>query len=369
MLSPSYVRYDDSVEVVQPDEEATIGEVLDVFHKLQTLTFEKHRHAVRAAHAKSHGILRGELTVSGGLSRPLAQGLFATPRTYPVIVRLSTAPGDILADGIASFRGMALKVIGVDGPKLLPELADAVTQDFLLVNHPFFPTGDVRSFLSAQRRLETTAHAPEPLQEALTTTSRLAGDAVRAFGAGDPAGLIGQAKPETHILGETYYTTAPLRYGDYIAKLAVVPVSDALQPLVGRHVDTSDAYALRDLVVAFFREQGAECELRAQLCTDLKTMPVEDASVRWPEDAGEHGSPYQPVARLTIPAQEAYSPERRVYADEVLAFSPWHTLPAHRPLGSLMRARRRAYDASARFRHAMNARRASEPRSIDELPA
>ncbi len=269
MSTAAYVRYDDAVEVVQPDEEATIGEVLEVFHRLQTLTFEKHRHAVRAAHAKSHGILRGTLTVLGGLAAPLAQGLFAAARAYPVIVRLSTAPGDILADGIASFRGLALKVIGVDGPKLLPELADAVTQDLLFVNHPAFPTGDVRSFLSAQ--------------------------------------------------------------------------------------------------VAFFREQGAVYEVRAQLCTDLETMPVEDASVRWPED--DRGSPYQTVARLEIPAQEAYSPERRVYADEVLAFSPWQGLRAHRPLGSIMRVRRRAYDASARFRHAMNARRASEPRSIDEFPA
>ena len=368
-MPSTYVRYDDSIEVVRPDEAATISEVVATFAALQTLTFEKHRHAVRAAHAKSHGILRGMLHVHDGLAEPLAQGVFAAPRTYPVIVRLSSAPGDVLADGIASFRGLALKLIGVDGPKVLPELADAVTQDFLFVNHPAFPTGDVRSFLTAQRRLERTAHLPEPLQEALTTTSRLAADAVRAIGAGDPTGLIGQGKPETHPLGETYHTTAALRYGDYVAKLAVTPASEHLLPLVGRHVDTSDASALRDLVVAFFREQEAEYDVRVQLCTDLATMPVEDASVRWPEDPADGGSPFEPVARLVIPAQDAFSPARRVYADEVLAFSPWHTLPAHRPLGSIMRVRRRAYDASARFRHAQNARAASEPRDIAELPA
>ncbi|MET0625292.1 MAG: hypothetical protein ABW250_20305 [Pyrinomonadaceae bacterium] len=52
----------------------------------------------------------------------------------PFIVRYSTAPGDITPDGIAAFRSMAIKVIGVEGRKFLPETADALTQDFLLVN-------------------------------------------------------------------------------------------------------------------------------------------------------------------------------------------------------------------------------------------
>ena len=30
--------------------------------------------------------------------------------------------------------------------------------------------------------------------------------------------------PETNILGETFYSQAPIRYGDYLAKVAVAPV-------------------------------------------------------------------------------------------------------------------------------------------------
>ena len=93
-------------------------------------------------------------------------------------------------------------------------------------------------------------------------------------------------------------------------------------------------------------------------------MPVEDASVEWPEEE----SPYRPVARLSFPAQEAYSPERRVYFDDGLAFSPAHGLAAHRPLGSIMRARLKAYRPSARWRAEMNAQRRSEPRSLDGVP-
>jgi hypothetical protein len=69
------------------------------------------------------------------------------------------------------------------------------------------------------------------------------------------------------------------------------------------------------------------------MCTDLKTMPVADASIDWPQDQ----SPYQTLGKLVILAQDAFSPARRVYADDVLSFNPFHCLPAHRPLGSINR--------------------------------
>lgn len=93
-------------------------------------------------------------------------------------------------------------------------------------------------------------------------------------------------------------------------------------------------------------------------------MPIEDASADWPQDE----SPYQAVAKLSISPQEAYSPERRVFADDVLSFNPWHCIEEHRPLGSIMRARIKAYEASTKFRHEMNAQPRLEIDSIDQVP-
>ena len=197
------------------------------------------------------------------------------------------------------------------------------------------------------------------LFELLTASTPL-----RAVGVDIVGGVAGNAMPETHILGETYGITAAIRYGDYVAKLIAAPVSENLTALTGEGVDTSNPSVLRDLIVEFFRTNNAEYELRVQLCTDLEKMPVEDASVEWSEDA----SPYRPVARITIPAQEAYSPARRVYADDVLTFSPFNCLAEHRPLGSVMRARKTAYEASSNYRHQMNAVKRIEPSGIDELP-
>jgi len=125
-----------------------------------------------------------------------------------------------------------------------------------------------------------------------------------------------------------------------------------------------NASALRDQVVDFFSREDAEYVLRAQLCTDLTRMPVEDASIEWPEDQ----SPYQPVARIRLPRQDAYSPARRVFADDILSFNPWHCIVAHRPLGSINRSRRSAYEASSHYRHTMNGQPRIEPADIAALP-
>jgi hypothetical protein len=45
--------------------------------------FDKHRHAVRDARAKSHGVLKGELEVYPDLPLHLCQEIFAMPKRYP----------------------------------------------------------------------------------------------------------------------------------------------------------------------------------------------------------------------------------------------------------------------------------------------
>jgi hypothetical protein len=99
-------------------------------------------------------------------------------------------------------------------------------------------------------------------------------------------------------------SVAPIRYGAYIAELGVIPARDGLQgTMAGETLDLQDEDGLRTNVVEYFRTNPAEFMVAVQLCSDLETMPVENAAVAWPEDE----SPYRPVARLVLPAQDAYS--------------------------------------------------------------
>jgi hypothetical protein len=281
-----------------------------------------------------------------------------------VIVRFSTAPGDLQSDRVPAARGMAIKVLGVEGDKLLPD-DDTRNQDLLLVNHPVIPFGHVKAYWDAQQVLEKGEGAPETMQRITGAIARGAQHLLRAAKVEVPAALQALAASNHHVLGETFHSMAAVRYGDYVAKLSAAPLSDEIRALTGLPVpiDRGES-ALRDLVVEHFRDHGAEYELRAQLCTTTAEMPIEDASILWPEDK----SPHQPIARLIIPPQAAYSDARRIYADDVLSFSPWRGLAAHRPLGSINRIRRAAYEQSSKFRHATNVAPRTEPTAISELP-
>lgn len=103
---------------------------------------------MRSVHAKSYALLEGELTVPDGLPAELAQGMFAQPGTYPVVLRFSTNPGDILDDRVSAPRGLAVKVIGVDSARL-PGSEGAVTQDFVVANGPAFVALDAKTFLGS----------------------------------------------------------------------------------------------------------------------------------------------------------------------------------------------------------------------------
>jgi hypothetical protein len=62
------------------------------------LVREKLNESVRISHAKAFGPLKGRLIVADNLAPELAQSLFAQPGTYPVLVKLTTAPGEITND-------------------------------------------------------------------------------------------------------------------------------------------------------------------------------------------------------------------------------------------------------------------------------
>ncbi len=328
-------------------------------------TYKDYGHAVRSVHAKSHGLLQGELRVLEGLPAELAQGAFAMPGAYPVVMRFSTNPGDILDDSVSTPRGLAVKIIGLEGERL-PGSEGASTQDFVMQNAPAFIVPTPKSFVSTLKLLAKTTDTPQVFKKALSAVLRGAEAGLEAVG-GQSARLKALGgHPETDVLGETYYTMAPFLYGPYMAKLSVAPSSPALAARKDAHVPVNGhPNGLRDAVNAFFARDGGEWEVRVQLCTDLEAMPIEDASVPWPEDR----SPYLPVARIAVPAQPAWTDARSAAVDDAMAFSPWHGLAAHRPLGAIMRSRKPAYEMSAGFRATHNGCPIHEPRTLDTLPA
>ncbi len=360
---PTPLPYDPSMEYVAADEAETIEKLKEAMLKISSITHADSGHAWRSVHAKSLGILHGRMQVLDGLPPQWAQGVFAHAGHHAVVMRLSTPPGDVLDDKVSVPRAIAIKVLDVDGDRL-PGSEGDTTQDFVMVNGPAFLVADAKKFLGSVKLLAATTDKAEGLKKVFSAALRGLERALESVGgeSGAIKGLGGH--PMTHPLGETFYTQAPLRHGRYMAKLSLAPVSPELTALTGEKVDLSGRpNGLRDAVCQHFSQHGGEWELRAQLCTDLETMPIEDASVVWPEDE----SPYIALARITALPQITWDDDQSPAIDDKLSFSPWHGIEDHRPIGSVMRARQAVYAASVDFRGKHNGCPMHQPRSLEDV--
>jgi len=359
------LEYQDAFEIPEVGEAETRGELVTTLLGISTTTYKDSGHATRSVHAKSHGLIRADLQVFDNLPAQYAQGIFAQPGILPAVMRLSTVPGDILDDSISTPRGLAVKVVGVQGDRLAGSEGD-VTQDFVLVNGgSTFPAATAKKFLGNLKLLAPTTDRAPGLKKALSAVFQAAEKAVEAFGTKSATLISLGGHPQTHILGESFFSKAPILFGAYMAKVSIVPVSAELVALTNAPLNVnSKPNGLRDAVIDFFSLHGGEWEVRVQLCTDLQRMPIEDASVEWPEDM----SPYVSVARITAPPQVAWNDARSALVDDRWSFSPWHGIAAHRPLGSIMRVRKMAYQMSATFRGERTGGPLIEPASLATFP-
>ena len=359
------VAYTPDVEVRPDDEAETIQGLSEQIRLIQETTAKDYGTAVRGVHAKGHAVVKGKLEVLSGIAPELAQGLFSTPGSYDALLRFSTLPGDILDDSVSVPRGLAIKLFDVPGERLSGSEADT-TQDFILVNGPAFASPTPKAFLANLKMLAKTTDVGEGLKKGLSATMQTLDAALETVGIQSPTIQTLGGAPNTHPLGETYYTQVPLRHGDYIAKLSVAPISTNLTELAGSKVDTSGRPdALREDIGQVLIEQDSVWELRVQLCTDLEKMPVEDTSVVWDEKE----SPYVAVARLTVPAQLGWERGLSEHQEQAVAYSPWHGLAAHQPIGGVNRARKPTYERSVQFRGERNGCPVHELRAIGDLPA
>jgi len=113
--------------------------------------------------------------------------------------------------------------------------------------------------------------------------------------------------------------------------------------VVQRSLDLGSAPEVyRPALIAELRDRPYEFDVQVQLCTDLARMPVEDVTVEWPEAL----SAFVTVAKLRIPQQDI-SGDDNLEKMDALSFTPWRVTAEHKPLGSIMRARREVYHHSS----------------------
>ena len=81
----------------------------------------------RAPHMKIYAGLMAEFQVLPDLPQHVRFGVFSEPRVFPAVVRFSNGESFNKPDKEAQPRGIAIKLVGVPGPKLLEDQKEAVT--------------------------------------------------------------------------------------------------------------------------------------------------------------------------------------------------------------------------------------------------
>ena len=285
----------------------------------------------RAGNTKTHGVVRGNFIVRKDLPDEFRKGVFAEPRTLPAWIRFGgpgpAAPPDIDDVGVLS---IGIKLMGVPGPKLLED--EKFTQDFTGITTPIFTTPDVKE----NAKLQAASRKGLPLFYFITHLL----DSIMQ-------GLW--AKTQTSPLEIVYWSCVPYLLGEGRAmQYAVRPKSRTRTRVPRLPFRPPDNY-LREAMAATLAQRDAEFDFLVQLQTDPHRMPVENASVRWPQKL----SPLVPVATLQIPRQKFDSPAQLAFAHN-LSYNPWHCVPEHRPLGNQNRARFKIYQELSRLRQSMN---------------
>ena len=126
-------------QAVHPEEKVPPGEADDIadISRVSDVILDKDRRPVRRGqHPKQHGCVRAEFTVEDDVPDDLKVGIFREPRSYPAWVRYSNGSQD--DDGVGDIHGMAIKLMDVDGPKVLDDERNERTHDFVLMDHPVF---------------------------------------------------------------------------------------------------------------------------------------------------------------------------------------------------------------------------------------
>src|SRR5260370_134875 len=336
-------------ERLQPDEEAHLEDIIATMGNQMRRLWQAGDFQ-RGGNTKTHGIVRGEVTIREDLPEHMRRGIFAQPRTYRAWVRFS-GPGPYITPDIddVGFMSIGIKLMGVPGRKLLDD--EKFTQDMLGVSPPTFVTRDTK----ANAHLQHWSYKNAQIFHFLN------------FAQPHVMDLIMQSlwiKTQSSPFESDYFSCVPYLLGEGQAMQYSVQSRLKTRTRIPRlPLRPPDNY-LRDAMVATLAKQDVEFDISVQVQTDPHLMPIENNGVFWPTRL----SPRVPAAVLRIPQQKFDSPEQLAFA-RILSYNPWHSIAQDPPLGNPSLALRRMYWELSTLRQTMNRVEHYEPTGDETFPA
>jgi hypothetical protein len=293
--------------------------------------------ARRDEHAKANACVVASLTVNENIPKQLKKGIFSQAHTYSTIIRASNSSSDSTAKDIEKdARGFAIKVLGVKGDKIVTDPSHEGVQDFIMFSAPTFFVNSAKVY--------------KKLNDAIDNGNTL--DKVKLLPAlgfkGTEALVAALSKQIANPIEQRYWSAVPYQLGTGPERIAVkYSVKPCLKGATPIPKDPTRNY-LRENLSMTLQNEAVCMDFLIQPRTS-NSMSVEDTITEWEES----DAPFYPVARITIHKQEFNTAEKNL-ACENLSFNPWHSLPSHKPLGSVNRIRYSVYQGVSSLRHSMN---------------
>lgn len=310
----------------------------------------------RAFHVKSHAGLRGELRILGDLPAAARHGIFATPRRFPALLRLSNGFSAAMPDWFPDLVGLAVKVEDVAGEKLLPGEPHAATQDFLALNLRYVPIETPGQLLVVSLATASDLTAPFKILRGLGVTKSFE---VMLWTLGWTIKRLFLKS----VVTSNFSGLVPISVGPTPAKFHWRPRQSGAAP--GRGNGSWRNY-LRDDLRRRLAAGDIGFDLYLQFFVDDARTPI-DGGYAWNITV----APMVKVAELVVARCDLDSALATASEAEVnrLAFNPWHATAAHQPVGNIQRVRGLIYQKSAALRSAAADPRRSEQPEPDQFGA
>jgi hypothetical protein len=292
--------------------------------------------ALRPVFLKPHGVTHGTFRIREDLPEEYRVGLFKGS-AYPLWMRFSSDTLPTLGD-YKSTVGVGLKLFDTPTPKIFGAPEDG-TFDFILQNMEVFFV-DTAEDMCAFTKASLIDGTVQEYLNAHPRTKQI---------------LDEMQKPVGSILASPYWSIMPFAFGpDHFVKYKLEPTLDVGPPAEQPADPTYLSADLRDRLSA----GPARFRFCIQFRTNETTMPLDRATVPWPEDE----SPFVHVADVELPQQKITERGQAEYGEN-LSWNIWRVTEDHRPQGSIADARRVVYATSADTRRNVNGIPLGEPES------
>lgn len=350
--------------ISNPDLEAKqIAETTELTVQLLDKRYSPPKQILRGVHPKSHGCVKATFTINPDIPPGLQVGLFAEPgRQFDAFIRFSNAAAVVGPDTTETkidprtgkeveveehgSRGMAIKVLDV-GAEVLIDDNGAHNQDFLMINQPMFAFANTEDYLRLDRILlrdnDVAAGFFGPIppiseeqKPRIMESLRIISTEIQKTDIGNPLEI-------------QYFSAAPFLFGpDKVMKFSAKPCPE-VSPVQSPPRPRPENYLREALTETMSGNEDLHFDFMLQVRGKDADFGkdnelIENASSRWDDE-------FVSVAKITIPRpQPEVDSEKNKAHCEKLAFTPWHSLVEHQPIGSINRLRKSVYQASAEHR-------------------